>query len=294
MNLPTVNTAAVLEQDPNLIVIYDGPRGLPGREGDPGDDGTPGRSITVLGDWNNQLQYVPGSAVTSRSLNSPGLTSLWIVRDGAIPTVGLAPHLEQFAWSEISAGGDSAGGAIYRVSQVGHGFTMVGEPVARSEVTGRYQLADARDKDLLALGVVCDIPNPNEFAVQTSGRVIHTGGLLIFDPVPPAGRSSNDWSLGRIYYLSTRPGMYEADQPSAPGAYLQPVVVPISQTEFVLLSWGPENLDTPVDIPAVETDQGVVPGREGQLWYRRNDNPGLYVALWDEGRTRLMWVQTNG
>lgn len=171
---------------------------------------------------------------------------------------------------------------------------MVGEPVARSELTGRYQLADARDKDLLAIGVVCDIPNVNEFAVQTSGRVIHTGGLLIFDPVPPAGRSSADWLLGRVYYLSTRPGMYEADQPSAPGAYFQPVAVPISQTEFVLLSWGPENLDTPVDIPAVETDQGVIPGREGQLWYRRSDNPGLYVALFDATRTRLMWVMANG
>lgn len=293
MNIP-VNSATVLEQQPNLIVVYDGPRGLPGREGDPGDDGAPGRSITVLGDWNNQLQYVPGNAVTSRSLNSPGLTSLWIVKDGQTPTVGLAPHLEAFAWSEISAGGDSAGGAIYRVNQVGHPFTMIGEAVGRSERTGRYEQADARDKDLLAIGVVCDIAGPNEFAVQTSGRVIHTGGLLIFDPVPPAGRSSNDWVLGRVYYLSTRPGMFEAQEPSTPGAYFQPMVVPVTQTEFVLLSWGPENLQTPVDIPAVETSLGVVPGREGQLWYRRIDHPGLYVALWDETRTRLMWVQANG
>jgi len=287
-------SATVLERDPNLIVIYDGPRGLPGAKGNPGGDGAPGRSIIVRGDWNNTVQYGPGDAVTSRSLASPGLTALWIVKDGGTPTIGLAPHLDTAQWSEISAGGDSAGGAIYRVQQVAHPFTMIGEPVARSEVTGRYELADARQKDLLAIGVVCDITNPNEFAVQTSGRVIHTGGLLIFDPVPPAGRASSDWILGRVYYLSTRPGMFEGDQPSAPGAYFQPVAVPISQTEFVLLSWGPENLDTPVDIPAVETDQGVIPGREGQLWYRRNDNPGLYVALWDETRTRLMWVQANG
>lgn len=287
-------SATVLEQDPNLIVIYDGPRGLPGAKGNPGGDGAPGRSIIVRGDWNNTVQYGPGDAVTSRSLASPGLTALWIVRDGGTPTIGLAPHEDTPQWSEISAGGDSAGGAIYRVSQVAHPFTMIGEPVGRSERTGNYERADAREKDLLAIGVVCDIPSPDEFAVQTSGRVIHTGGLLIFDPVPPAGRGSADWVLGRIYYLSTRPGMFEVDQPSAPGAYFQPVVVPISQTEFVLLSWGPENLATPVDIPAVETDQGVIPGREGQLWYRRIDNPGLYVALWDETRTRLMWVQANG
>lgn len=294
MNLPTVNTAAVLGQDPNLIVIYDGPRGLPGGKGNPGGDGTDGRSIAVLGDWNNQLQYVPGNAVTSRSLNSPGLTSLWIVRDGAVPTVGLAPHLEALAWSEVSAGGDSAGGAIYRVSQVGHPFTMVGQAVARSERTGRYELADARDKDLLALGVVCDIVSVNEFALQTSGRLIHTGGLLIFDPVPPAGRSSEDWVLGRAYYLSTRPGMYEAAEPTVPGAYFQPMVVAVSQTELVLLTWGPENAQSPVEVPPVEVAGGLVPGREGQLWYRRSDRPGLYVALWDATRTRLMWVQTNG
>jgi hypothetical protein len=248
----------------------------------------------VRGPWNNQIEYGPGDAVTSRSLASPGLTSLWIVRDGGNPTIGRAPHEEPSEWSEVSAGGDSAGGAVYRVDQVGHPFTMIGEPVAKSEATGRYELADARSKDLLAIGVVCDIPGPNEFAIQTSGRVKHTGGLLIFDPVPPAGRASADWIPGRVYYLSTRPGMYEADQPSAPGAYFQPVVVPVSPTEFVILSWGPENLDTPVDIPAVETALGVVPGREGQLWYRRIDNPGLYVALWDETRTRLMWVQANG
>jgi hypothetical protein len=155
-------------------------------------------------------------------------------------------------------------------------------------------MADARDKDLLAIGVVCDITNPNEFAVQTSGRLIHTGGLLIFDPVPPAGRSSNDWVLGRVYYLSTRPGMYEALPPSEPGAYLQPMVVPVSATELVLLTWGPENGQSPVEVPPVEVVGGLIPGREGQLWYRKMDHPGLYVALWDPTRTRLMWVQTNG
>lgn len=294
MNVPSVNTATILEQNPNLIVVYDGPRGLPGAPGTPGDPGTPGRSIIVRGDWNNTVQYGQGDAVTSRSLVSPGLTSLWIVRDGAVPTVGLAPHLEPVAWSEISAGGDSAGGAIYRVQQIAHPFTMVGEPVALSTATGRYELADASLQTLLGIGVVCDITSPNEFAVQTSGRLIHTGGLLIFDPVPPAGRSSADWVIGRVYYLSTRPGMYEVDPPTEPGAYIQPMVVPISMTELVLLSWGPNNLDTPVDVIVNEPVGGPVPGREGDLWYRRSDNPGLYVALWDEAMTRLMWVQTNG
>ena len=287
-------SATVLEQDPNLIVIYDGPRGLPGKKGNDGNNGAPGRSIIVRGDWNNQVQYGPGDAVTSRSLVSPGLTSLWIVRDGGQPTIGRAPHEEPSQWSEVSAGGDGAGGAVYRVQQVAHPFTTIGQPVARSERTGRYELADARDRDLRAIGVACDITNLNEFAVQTTGRLETAGPLLIFDPVAPAGRGSSDWVLGRVYYLSTRPGMYEAAEPSAPGAYFQPMVVPVSPTDLVLLTWGPENLQVPVDIPAGETEQGVVPGREGQLWYRRIDHPGLYVALWDATRTRLMWVQANG
>jgi hypothetical protein len=285
---------AVLTQETQLIVVYDGPRGLPGREGNPGLPGTPGRSITVLGDWNNQLLYAPGNAVTSRSLLSPSLTALWIVRDGGQPTVGRAPHLDPSEWSEVSAGGEGGAGAVYRVAQLGHPFTTVGQPVARSERTGRYELADARDVDLLAIGVVAEVPSLDEFAVQVSGRLVNAGPLLIFDPAAPAGRGSSDWILGRVYYLSTVPGMYEAATPSQPGAYFLPMVVPVSPTELVLLTWGPENLQTPVDIPAVDIGAGIIPGREGQLWYRRQDRPGLYVALWDATRTRLMWVMANG
>lgn len=287
-------SATVIEQDTQMIVVFDGPRGLPGGPGTPGSPGSPGRSIVVRGDWNNVVQYGPGDAVTSRSLQSPGLTSLWIVKDAGNPTVGTAPHLQPTEWSEVSAGGDSAGGAIYRVTQAGHPFTMVGEPVARSSVTGAYQLADARQEDLLGIGVVCEIVSANEFAIQTSGRVIHTGGLIIFDPVPPAGRSSADWVPGRIYYLSTRPGMFEIDKPTDPAAFIQPMVMPISMTEFLLLSWGPSNTETPVDVPPVDVEAAPVPGREGQLWFRRADHPGLYVALYDATGTTLMWVQANG
>lgn len=287
MEIP-LSSASLLEESPVLLVVYDGPRGQPGADGDDGDEGPPGQSIDVLGDWNGSAEYGPGDAVTSRSLNSPGLTALWIVKNNGSPTIGVAPHLEPAEWSEISAG-EGSSGAIYRVQQVFHPFTIVGEAVARSEVTGRYELADASSRDRLAIGVVAEIINSSEFAIQVGGRLVNAGELLVFDPDPPAGRGS-DWEPGKVYYLSTSLGGYQLARPTAPGSYFQPMVMPISQTELILLNWGPENALPPVAV----VDTTPVPGFEGQLWYRTDAFPGLYVAVFDEGSSTLMWVQSNG
>lgn len=273
-----------------VVVVYGGPRGRRGLPGGDGEDGLPGASITVRGAWNNALTYVRGDAVQSRTLASPGLQALWIVKEDGEPTVGFPPHLQPSQWVEISSTSTSADGAIYRVTQINHPFTAIGQPAAFSATTGRYELADARDPGLLAMGLICEILGPEDFAFQMTGRMNNVDRFLIFDPSSPAERGLQDWVPGTTYYLSTVPGMVQVASPRAGGAIEMPLVTPINEDgDLLILTWGPS-----IQFPPASVGPLPAPRREGEQAYRTDAYPGLYIALFDATRTQLMWVQTNG
>lgn len=281
---------SVLQDGVEVIVVYGGPRGHDGLPGGDGDVGPPGSSITVRGAWDSNATYVPGDAVQSRTLASPGLQALWIVKSTGVPTQGFRPHEEPAEWSEISATSSAEDGAIYRIVQNDHPFTQIGEPAAFSATTGKYELADARDAGLLPVGLVCEISGTQEFCLQMTGRLSGVDKFLIFDPAAPAERGALDWVPGAVYYLSTAPGMLQIVSPRDDGHIEVPVAVPINEDgDLLILTWGPS-----LEFPPVKVVPMRAPRQEGEMIYRKDTRPGLYVALYDQTGQQLMWVQTNG
>lgn len=273
-----------------IVAVYGGPRGIQGATGATGAAGSDGSSISVKGDWNSGTTYTPGDAVSSRSLYNPGIKSLWIVKDGQTPTVGIAPHLEPSKWVEV-AGGDLSQqflGTTLPVYQLTHSFTSVGQPVSFNVSTGRYELADARYDGRLCIGVVADVTDANNFLLQFSGRIMDVDPVLISD--------ASSWTLGAVYYLSTSMGFYQESDPSVDGWRAQPAVMPIDIdgvtgfADLLILSFGVDSL-TP---KALHQNQSYpIPRREGDLWFRHDDYPGLYVSV-ENAVGSLKWVQANG
>lgn len=278
---------AILEDGTRLIVIYDGPRGLPGLDGDPGAPGEPGRSINILGPWASHTTYVSGDAVTSRALAAPGVDSLWIVRDGATPTPGVAPHLEPANWSEVGGGAGGGLGPVWTVTQAPHPFTKVGEPVTFSMATGQYEVANASFTDQMAIALVRDIVDAGHFVLQSAGEIPEVDPALIV--------GGGAWEPGRIYFLSTVGGMLQTADPGLDGWLSQPLLVPTREQPTgvqigTILGWGPDGR-----LPAGTVGPTPPPlAQVGDIWYRTDAWPGLYIRVLDETGTVGMWVQANG
>lgn len=278
MQLVTVN-----EQDHELVVVYDGPRGVPGRPGTPADPGAPGRSIRVLGSWASHTQYASGDAVTARSLAVPGFNSLWIARDGVAPTMGVEPRHEPTAWVEVGASEAASGsaGSIWNVSQLAHPFTRVGQPATFRASTGRYELADTRYADQMPVAVVREIVDAGQVVLQSSGRV---------PGIDPEVLAFGTFEPGVIYYLSTVPGELQREDPRSLGEkYSVPVLVPDGAGNGLLLGFHVAGLSTYAHVG----DTMPVNAKEGDLWYRTDAFEGLYVRVPDASGA-LVWVQSNG
>lgn len=280
---PTLTT--VLEDGIQLVVVYGGPRGLPGPKGGAGDEGADGRSIRILGPWSGLVAYGPGDAVTSRGLDAPGVDSLWLVRESGDPTPGTAPHLEPTEWVEVGTGAGGFG-PVWHVQQLLHPFTRIGQPACFSPVTGRYEVADTRDVRTLPIALVREIVDNGHVVLQAAGEV---PGI---DPALIVGGGA--WQPGIIYYASTVPGMLQTTDPGTAGWISQPVLIPTRVTADgqvgTILGWGPEGRLPPGTVGAAPPTQP----RVGDLWYRTDAWPGLYVRVLDDTGTLAMWVQANG
>lgn len=290
----------VLDDNTRVVVVYDGPRGDTGPQGAAGPAGSDGKSITPRGDWVNNQLYVSGDAVASRTANNPGLKTLWIVRDGKTPAVGVAPHEAPTDWMEVGAAStDATASGVLRVIQTTHPFTEVGQLAAFSEATGEYQLADARDRDLMPVAMIREIVDADEFAIQFDGIVPDVSPAnILLDPPPPLGRGEGSWVPGVLYYLSSSPGMLQERDPALDGYFSVPVAIasqpssldPQVPADLSLLGWGPDNLRAPVRISATAPPNPT----PGQFWFRTDAYPGLYVAIADPTETLVMWVEANG
>ena len=274
----------VLERPVEVVVVPEGARGPAGAQGTTGDTGAPGTSISVLGAWSALVAYTENQAVTDRSSTSLGYTSLWVVNAGAVPTLGVQPYLEPALWSEVGAQtATDVLGATFEVTQAGHPFTAIGQPVAFYPSTGDYQLADTRQYERLGFGLVSQVSAPDRFTVQTSGKIVGLEAAAVEGGV---------YTPGQILYVSTTPGFLTTTRGFASGYTSMPMVVPTeingsAQQTGVVLGWGPSTVDR-----AFIGDNPPVGGSPASLWYRTNDFPGLYVLLETDHGDR--WVQTNG
>jgi hypothetical protein len=296
-----MSTVTVFENDVQMIVVYDGPRGLKGVDGDPGPKGPKGTSIRPLGAWQNNVQYVTADAVTWRSSVNPNVDALYIAREGATPSVGLQPHLDPASWMETYAPNTTDHlGPVWQVTQLGHPFTMIGQPACFNPDTGFYQLADARYETRLMIGIVIDIPDGDHVTFQAAGELPYLDPHLIFDPVAGdgSGRDDSDWIPGKLYYLSSVPGLVQEEPPSRDGWIDQFVLVPTENNgdgsmRGVIVTWGPGGDGASIVWGGAAADIDPPPNpKPGQLWYRQDDFPGLYV--WLEGPLSANWVQANG
>lgn len=287
-----MNKVTVLEEDVQVVVIHDGFRGREGVEGPAGPAGPQGTSIRVLGPWNSGATYQPADAVTWRSTAVAGVDSLYVLRDDAAPSTDQEPHLYPAIWSEIGpTSTDFAFGSIWEVYQLAHGFTRIGQPAAFNPATGRYGLAVATDDNRLALGVVREIKSADVVVLQAIGEMPNADPLVIYDQASPAPHA---WEPGKIYYLSSVPGMLQLRDPADDGWTAQPMLIPTEVDpltdgqKVALTSWGPDG-------PEAGSSAGPNPPpnpQMGQLWYRTDTHVGLYVWLVQDNGA--WWVQTNG
>lgn len=294
---------AVFDADTDMVVVYDGPRGQTGPDGPVGPVGPKGDGFVARGDWQNNLAYTENDTVVATSSVNANIDSLWIVREGQTPTVGVEPKDEPSAWMEVGSPRTTDGlGPVWEVTQLAHPFTMVGQPATFNPGTGSYELADARYPERLMYGVVLDIPDANTVVFQAAGELAYVDPFVIYDPATAAGRSDADWVPGQIYYLSSAPGMIQVEKPSAAGWIDQPVLVPTETngdgtTRAVIIPWGPGgggggglNND---NSGAHEGEVSPPPNPSiGDLWFRQDDYPGIYIYL--EGPNGDYWVQANG
>lgn len=280
MSNPTVQ---IINTPTRMVQVFAGPRGPSGASGSNGANGADGTSFRALGAWSSLVTYVTGNAVTARSLADPSVNSLWIVKDAQSPAVGVEPYLDTISWQELTGGASSAG--TLAVSQVGHGFTSIGQPVAFDLSTGAYEPADARALRLVTTGVVSAINDVDNFSIQFSGRVIGAQASAI------TGAAA--WVEGEVYFLSSVPGQVQTAAPSENGYYAQIVAIALAAgatSDLLLILGTPSNASAPV----VFGDNPPVAQREGLLWFRTDNHPGLYVSRYDVTETLLMWVQANG
>jgi len=274
-----------LVDEQRLVVVPGGARGGTGAQGDQGPPGAQGSSIEVLGAWSPAVAYTAGQAVSYQSSANVGLTSLWVVVEGQVSTLGVPPTDEPGRYVEIGAAGSAdILGSEFSVEQLAHPFTMIGQPVAYYPSTGNYQLADTRQYARLGFGLIKSIEGPSNFTVQVDGKIAG-----IDDGVLDAGT----WDPGQVYYVSVVPGQLTLSPGRAAGYRSMPILIPMEvqvgtglQTG-VILGWGPEGMAN------VNIDVSPPVGAEvGDLWYRMSAYPGLYVLMATDYGDR--WVQSNG
>lgn len=288
MSMSDPRLTALFNQEIPLVVVHDGPRGVPGAAGAPGVQGPPGDGVRVRGEWQAGATYVPGDAVTYPSAVDPNFQSLWLVVDGTAPAQGMTPHQQPGAWTEVGlTDARKQTGSYWRVYQLAHPFTKVGQPAAFYPSTGKYELADARVLERVGLGLIREVLGPDEFLIQTSGVVPDIDPSVLAN-VPPPGIPS--WSPGTIYYVSSVPGRLQDYPATAAGGFSMPILVPTENDPVtgvqngVILGWGPDG-------GAAAGGQAPLSPTQGQMWYRRDAFPGLYV--WLTFPSGSYWVQAN-
>jgi hypothetical protein len=207
------------ETETQVVVIHDGRRGVQGDEGDVGPQGEPGRSINIYGSWISGTTYCPGDAVTNRSRLVVGVTSMYIQRSAspcAISTI--EPWQDPTRWTEVSVHDwTNSFGGIWEVTQLNHGFTLVGQPVGYSTLANRYILASAASEDELGIAIVREIIDAHRVILQSTGEIpdVHP------DVVYPDGVG---WTPGRVYYVSTARGRLELTPPVDANVFTNPIL----------------------------------------------------------------------
>jgi len=275
---------------PDTLIIHDSERGPPGPPGADGSDGTDGTGINVRGQFQLGNTYAPNDAVSFRSSGTPAVTSLYIQRTSVAASPALIePQADPGRWIEVGAYEfGNLFGAIWEVLQIAHPFTRIGEPAAFYPSTGRYELADARQRERVGYAVVREVKGPDRVVLQSSGEIPNIDQQIIYP-------GSSTWQRGSIYYVSSVPGSLQLAMPSRDSYFDNPILVPTEQDPVtldwrgVVLAWGIGN-DT-VPVPVVGAAPPTQP-RAGDLWFRTTFAPGLYI-YYDDG-TNAYWVQTNG
>jgi hypothetical protein len=194
--------------DIQIVEVPHGMRGPRGLVGDKGEQGEPGNSLQMRGQWSSIIQYGPLDVVVAPASASSAMTSLYAHRSGPAAPVGQPPAAEPSFWSEVGIGdlGLSIGG-VWRVRQVGHGFTRVGTPVTASN--GIYSAARANLAANAAVAVVREIVDADTLVLQSDGFIPSLDPLLVLDP-PSVG-----WEDGAHYWLSKTAGRLVAAEPDA-------------------------------------------------------------------------------
>jgi hypothetical protein len=197
----------VAGQKVQVVEVANGARGARGLPGDEGLPGTEGQSLNVQGVWSSLIQYGPLDAVIAPATASSALTSLYVHRSGAGEApVGDPPASQPSFWSEVGIGdlGLSIGG-VWRVRQVGHGFTRIGTPVTAQN--GVYTAASADVLPNVAIAVVREIIDANTITLQSDGFVPRLSPLVNLDVSP-------GWVEGASYWLSLTAGRVTATAPA--------------------------------------------------------------------------------
>lgn len=231
-------SGTIFDREPQVVIVHDGSRGPKGVKGDEGDPGPKGSGINVLGAWTSGTVYKPNDAVTAESSLVQGISSLYIQRNGTPTTVSTTPPGDDPArWVEVGAlDWDNAFGGIWEVSQIGHGFTKIGQPVAFSWQANRYVLADARNEDELAIGVVREVVDADRVILQSTGEVPNIDPEVIY----PDG---SVWEPGRTYFVGTVRGRVQIAPPNDLTYFVNPILRPTDQgfpgLNGVVLPWTP-------------------------------------------------------
>ena len=215
-------------------ILFGGRQGRPGVKGDQGLPGPIGPGFRAKGVFVSGDEYGPGDAVQAEASSIAGVQSLYIQRSQVplSPAVA-APRNEQFRWIEIGVF-DLANftGAVWRVTQIAHGFTGVGQPVAFSPVVERWVQASNKIGEQPAVAVVREIISADEVLLQGSGEISNLDPGIIF-PQPVS-----EFEPGRFYYVSSVNGRLtlEPTAPS-PGFASNAMLVATGATSGVVLQW---------------------------------------------------------
>ena len=267
MNANTVITSEGRE----LMVLFEGRRGLRGRPGDKGDTGDPGRSIRTRGTWNAGNAYAPGDAVSADSSAAAGIRSLFVQRDGTATEASTTePRDAPERWAEIGPTDlSNVTGAIWRVTQINHGFDQIGEPVGYSPSAERWVSANNRQNDEVAVALVRDIPSSTEIVLQSTGEIFDLDPSLIL-PSPPSGEQ---FEPGQLYYVAASRGRLTLEPTINDSAYAsKPILLATGPTSGVVLPW--QQTENRVDDRLVALDKFLFIATEGQTVLEGEDENG--------------------
>ena len=136
------------------------------------------KSVEVAADPTAGNDSTQGYEPLSLWLNS-NTNDLWVCKSA---TVGAA------VWVNVNSGSGTS--VIYDVNQVGHGL-LVDQPIALADGSTLYVPASANDDTLIAIGIVVEVVDVDNFKFQSSGMATYQAGGLV---------------PGRAYYLGQTPG----------------------------------------------------------------------------------------